>query len=182
MEFQLGEFYEVLSPRCTAIVSTIDKGGNPNAAPFSFLMPISMDPPLIALGVAPKRHTLANIRETGEFVVNIVPEGILDKMMTTSRSFPKGASEIKEAGLTEKKSKVVKAPSIQECCAWLECKFDCEHVAGDHNIVIGRVVHAECKDAFVIDGEFDVAKARPVMHIRRRRFAVADRVVEAPKV
>lgn len=179
MEFERGAFLEVLSPRCTVIVSTIDKNGNPNAAPFSFVTPISIDPPMVALGVFPNRDTLANIRETCEFVLNLVPEELLGQMIVTARAFPKGVNEIKEAGLTESKSKVVKAPRIQECSAWIECKLDCEYEAGDHIIVIGRVAHVECKDLFFADGGFDVVKAKPVMHIRGRRFAIATRAVQS---
>ena len=179
MEIELSGFYEIMSPRCTVLISTVDKDGNANAAPFSFITPVSANPPLLLFAAAPARHTLANVRETGEFVFNIVPEELLDKLMVCSKAIPKGASEIEEAGLTERKSKQVKAPSIEECVGWIECKFEFEKEAGDHILVVGRVVHAECKDELSEQGQFNVSKAKPIMHIRGRRFVAAERVVQA---
>ena len=180
MEVALSGYYEIMSPRCTVLISTADKHGNANAAPFSFVTPVSVDPPLLLFAAAPQRHTLANARETGDFVLNIVPEHLLDKLMLCSKAFPQGVSEIAETGLTERPSKKVKAPSIEECAGWIECRYESEHEAGDHILVIGRVVHAECKDEFSEHQMFDVAKARPVLHVKGRRFVPAERVIEAP--
>lgn len=177
MEVEPTTFYEILSPRCTALISTRDKSGISNAAPFSFITPVSGKPPLVMISSARTRHTLANIRETGEFVINMVPESILDKMMLCAKPFPKGVSEIKEAGLTEKKSKQVKAPSIEECVAWVECRLEFEKEAGDHVLVVGRVLHAACRSEVIKGDQFDISCARPVMHIGGKRFAVAERVV-----
>lgn len=177
MKQEVANFYEVLSPRCTVLISTADKEGKANAAPFSFVTPVSSAPPLVLFAAAPGRHTLANVRETGEFVLNVVPEMLLDRLWTCSKAFPKGISEIEEAGLTERKSVEVRAPSIEECAAWLECRLEFEKEAGDHILVVGRVLRAECREEFMKQGEFDIARARPVMHVRGRRFVVAERVV-----
>ena len=66
--------YRLLAPRPTIIVTTKSREGNVNAAPFSFTMPVSVKPPLIAFASVPTHHTFKNIEETGEFVVNI-PNG-----------------------------------------------------------------------------------------------------------
>jgi flavin reductase (DIM6/NTAB) family NADH-FMN oxidoreductase RutF len=179
MEIALSGFYEVLSPRCTVLISTVDKDGNSNAAPFSFVTPVSLKPPLLLFAAAPERHTLANARETGDFVFNVVPEELLDKLWLCARAFPVGVSEIEEAGLTERKSRKVKSPSIEECIGWVECKLEFEKEAGDHILVIGRVVHAECRDEFIDGDKFSVSRAKPVMHVKGRRFVAAERVVEA---
>lgn len=63
--------YRILAPRPTIIVTTVNRKGEVNAAPFSFTMPVSMDPPLIAFASVTSHHTYKNIKETGEFVVNI---------------------------------------------------------------------------------------------------------------
>jgi len=177
MKQEVTSFYEVLSPRCTVLISTADKEGKANAAPFSFVTPVSAAPPLVLFAAAPGRHTLANVREMGEFVLNVVPETLLDRLWTCSKAFPKGVSEIQEAGLTERKSIEVRAPSIEECAAWLECRLEFEREVGDHIIVVGRVLRAECREEFMKQGEFDIARVRPVMHVRGRRFVVAERVV-----
>ena len=179
MELKGAEFYEVISPRCTALISTVDNEGRVNAAPFSFLTPVSTDPPLVLFAAIPTRHTLANAREIGEFVLNVVPESFLDKLWVCSKAFPKGVNEIKEAGLTERKSKRVKAPSIEECVAWVECLVEFEHEAGNHVLVVGRVVYAECKDEFMRQGKFDIERARPVTHIQGRRFIATQKIIRA---
>ncbi|MEE8471017.1 MAG: flavin reductase family protein [Dehalococcoidia bacterium] len=179
MEIKPSGFYEILSPRCTVLISTVDGDGKANAAPFSFVTPVSSSPPLVLFAAAPARHTLANVRETGDFVLNIVSEELLDNLWVCSKAFPKGVSEIKEAGLSERKSKLVKSPSIAECVGWIECQLEFEKEAGDHFLVVGRVVNTECRDEFMKDGEFDVAKAKPVMHIRGKRFVAAERIVRA---
>jgi flavin reductase (DIM6/NTAB) family NADH-FMN oxidoreductase RutF len=126
MKLEIEKFYEILSPRCTVLISTQDKEGRPNAAPFSFVTPVSSNPPLVLFSAAPKRHTLANVRETREFVLNIVSEELLDNLWICSRAFPKGVNEIRESGLTEKKSAQVKPPSIEECIGWVECQLEFE--------------------------------------------------------
>ncbi|MBM3156238.1 MAG: flavin reductase family protein [Chloroflexi bacterium] len=179
MELSPSGFYEILSPRCTVLISTVDKEGRANAAPFSFVTPVSSNPPLVLLCAAPARHTLANVRETGDFVLNLVSEDILDKMWVCSKAFPRGVSEIDKSRLTERKSKQVKSPSIEECPGWIECTLEFEKEAGDHILVVGRVVHAECKDEFMVKTEFNVSRAKPAMHIRGKRFAIGERVVQA---
>src|SRR4030042_2427992 len=177
MEMNPSGFYEVLSPRCTVLIPTVDKEGRANAAPFSFVTPASIDPPLVLFSAAPARHTLANVRETGDFVLNLVSENILDRMWVCSKAFPRGVSEIEKAGLNERKSKKVKSPCIEECPGWIECTLEFEKEAGDHILVVGRVVHAECKDEFMLKTEFDISKAKPAMHIKGKRFAVGERGV-----
>lgn len=117
MKVKAENFYQILSPRWTVLISTIDKEGKPNAAPFSFVTPVSSNPPLVLFAAAPQRHTLANARETHEFVLNIVPEQLLDTLWICSKAFPKGVNEIIESGLSERKSRMVKAPGIKECLA-----------------------------------------------------------------
>jgi len=178
MKLKAENFYEILSPRCTVLISTIDKEGRPNAAPFSFVTPVSSNPPLVIFAAAPQRHTLANVRETGEFVLNIVPEQLLDKLWICSKAFPKGVNEIKQSGLSEKKSTAVKVPSIEECVGWIECELNFETEVGDHILVVGKVVNAEYKDEFVKQGRFDISQARPLMHIGGRRFSFAEKTIE----
>jgi len=178
MKLETENFYQILSPRCTVLISTIDKEGRPNAAPFSFVTPVSSNPPLVLFAAAPKRHTLANVRETCEFVLNIVSEKLLDNLWICSQAFPKGVNEIREAGLTERKSAQVKPPGIEECVGWVECQLEFEKEAGDHILVVGKVVNVECKDEFRSRGQFDISRAKPLMHIGGRRFAVAEREIQ----
>jgi flavin reductase (DIM6/NTAB) family NADH-FMN oxidoreductase RutF len=178
MKLKTENFYQILSPRCTVLISTQDKEGRPNAAPFSFVTPVSSNPPLVLFAAAPKRHTLANIRETHEFVLNIVSERLLDNLWICSQAFPKGVNEIRESGLTERKSAQVKAPGIEECVSWIECQLEFEKEAGGHILVVGKVVNVECKDEFFREGQFGISSAKPLMYIGGRRFAIAERTIQ----
>ena len=178
MKVRERDFVELLAPRCTVLISTIDKEGRPNAAPFSFVTPVCSEPPWVLFATTRQRHTLANVRETGEFVLNIVPEQLLDNLWTCSKEFPRGVNEIRESGLSERKSTIVTAPGIQECISWIECQMEFEKAAGDNILVVGKVVHAECRDEFFKEGQFDVSQAKPVTHIWDSRFVIPGRTTE----
>ncbi len=174
------EFYKLFAPRVTILVTSADKDGKINAAPFSFAMPISFNPPMLAFSAAPQRHTLENIRETREFVVNIPSEEMLDKLWKCSTSYPKGVNELREAGLGEEKSLKVKPPRVKESVAFFECAFESEKTAGDHVIIIGEVMHAGARqDILNADGNLDVGKAKILLHLGGKEFALADRTVKA---
>lgn len=178
MKLEVERFHKILAPRCAVLISTIDKEGRSNAAPFSFVTPVSFNPPLLLFAPAPTRHTLANVRETGDFVLNLAPEWLLEKLLVCGKKFPKGVSEIRKAGLTEGSSAVVKPPRIEECIGWIECQFEFEKEAGDHVLVIGRVVEIECRDEYLEQGKLKLPQAKLLMHITGRWFAVPERLVQ----
>ena len=173
------DWYRAMAPRLTVLVSTADAEGNHNAAPFSFCSPVSADPPLLMISSAFKRHTLANIRETREFVVNIPGELLVAAVQKCSDPMPKGESEIFASGLAPGTSETVKAPFIQDGVAYFECRLEWEKEAGDHVIVVGRVLKAVVKDEFWVDGSFDFLNALPVLHVGGRTFTVGDRLILA---
>lgn len=178
MELKLPQWYRILGPRITVLASTVDKNGVSNAAPLSFVSPLSAEPALVIIALRPERHTLANIRETKDFVLNLPGEELLDKLMICSKAFPKGVSEIKEAGLTESKAKKVKSPRIAECFGWLECKFVTEYTVGDHQLIIGEILIAEIKDDFYKE-IFLVMEAKPLLHLTGKDFAIPGKTVRA---
>jgi flavin reductase (DIM6/NTAB) family NADH-FMN oxidoreductase RutF len=178
MDIGINYFYRLLVPRPAVLISTRDAQGNTNAAPFSFVMPVSVDPPIIAFAAAPKRHTLANIRETNEFVINIPPKDIVEKLWICSKDFPKGTSEIEKASLTEKPSQMVMAPSIEECVAWIECMLEYDETVGDHVVVFGRVIGVNAKEELVKEESYlDIAKCQPLMHIGGKEFSVPAEII-----
>jgi flavin reductase (DIM6/NTAB) family NADH-FMN oxidoreductase RutF len=170
MNIELNKWYKYLAPRTTVLVSTSDRQGVSNAAPFSFVMPVSSNPPVIAVAMVATRHTLANIRATGDFVINVPGEDILSQLMICAKPLPQGVSEIKEAGLTEQKSAKVSSPGIKECLAWFECRLRQEIPAGDHLIVLGDIVHAEAKEA---------AKQQPLLHLGGMDFSLPGKILKA---
>ncbi len=172
MKLDLDNWHKVLAPRPTVLVATVNKNGILNAAPFSFVMPVSMKPALVAFSSAPKRHTLANIRLTKDFTINIPGKELLNQVWKCAESFPEGVSEIKKSNLTEVKLKGIKSPGIKECYATFSCKLFKEIVAGDHVLVIGEVIAVEVRADVFVNKKFNPYTASPIMHIGGDEFSV----------
>ena len=90
-------------PRPIALATTVDAAGNINAAPFSFFNAVSSVPPVVVLGISPGdsagdgwKDTERNIRDTGEFVVNLVDEALAERMNVCAVDFPKGIAELEK--------------------------------------------------------------------------------------
>lgn len=174
MELETKKFYKFLAPRPTVLVTSMDKEKRINAAPFSFIMPVSMNPPLLVVAMGPKRDTLKNIRESREFAINVPPEEILNNLWMCSKNHPPDENELEAAGLTAMDSKKVLTPCIHECVVWFECLLEHELNMGDHVLVAGRVVHVRIKDDLVDKGgDINLKKAKILMHIAGPKFAVA---------
>ncbi len=145
MEIQ--NYYKLLAPRPVVLISTIDDNGNSDAAPYSFIMPVSRNPPLIGFSSVNTRKTLKNIRETKGFVVNIPTEEILPNLWKCAQySGNERNDKISYANLTAEKSEKVNVPRIKECAGWIECKLEFEKEFNDRILVVGSVVECEGKE------------------------------------
>ncbi len=176
MELEPKKFYRFLSPRPAILLTTVDLEKNVNAAPFSFVMPVSVNPPLLAVSMGAEQNTLSDIRATREFVVNVPSETILDRFWACSQQHPPGTDPLSLAGLTQVPSSKVLAPSVAECIVCFECFLDFEKQMGDHVLIVGSVVNLRVKDEVVgKDGNIDMKKAASLMHISGQKFTVAER-------
>jgi flavin reductase (DIM6/NTAB) family NADH-FMN oxidoreductase RutF len=143
----------VILPRPIAWVVTRDSAGRLNAAPFSFFNIVSSDPPLVAISfsAAPDREgkdTLANIRESGEFVVNMVPEELAEAMNVTATNAPRGTDETQLAGLDLAPSTLVKVPRIAGSPVALECRlFETIQPGGASVLMLGRIVYVHVRSS-----------------------------------
>ena len=139
-------------PRPVALVTTVDKAGNANAAPYSFFNGMSEDPPLVVLGLArrpegPKKDTARNIEETGEFVVHIVTWDMHPGMLVTAATFDSDVDEIPLAGFTTVPSDHVAPPRITEAPVAFECrKYVTVQAGTDRDIAIGEIVAMHIRD------------------------------------
>lgn len=117
-----------VSPRPIAFVSSIDKNGNVNLSPFSFFNMFSMNPPILVFSPSRRvrdnseKHTLENIREVDEVVINIVNYNMVQQTSLASCDFPKGVNEFTKSGLTAEASQLVKPPRVKESPVSFECK------------------------------------------------------------
>ncbi|MFM7446769.1 MAG: flavin reductase family protein [Tabrizicola sp.] len=126
-----------------------------NAAPYSFFNVMGSAPPTIALGLmaAPDRgfkDTALNILETGEFVVNLVPERLVQAMNLTSADAPRGVDELALAGLATVPSDHVAPPRIADSPVAFECRSLSSVVTGTcQTVVIGRVLAVHIEDRYL---------------------------------
>jgi len=145
-----------VTPRPIAWVVSQDTEGHLNAGAFSFFNAFSGDPPVLAIGMASykpgrPKDSRVNIRETGEFVVNLVSEGNAEQMNITSIEFDYGVNELEQAGLTTLPSARVKPPRIAESPVAMECQLMQIVDLGETGLVLGRVVAMHVRDEFVLD-------------------------------
>lgn len=146
-------------PRPIAWVVTKARDGGLNAAPYSFFNVMGSAPPTLALGIMgdPKRgfkDTSQNILDTGEFVVNLVPERLVQKMNLTSADAPRGVDELAFAGLETLPSTHVAPPRIAESPVSYECRALSSVVTGPNQVVvIGRVLAVHVEDRFLLDAD-----------------------------
>src|SRR4051812_12703692 len=128
-------------PRPIAWISTRSENGVDNCAPFSFFNVFSEDPPLVVIGINPRsdgatKHSLKNIKRTGEFVVNLVDEAMANAMHLSSKEFPEDVSEFAQAGLTAVPAATVQHPRIAEAAASLECRlYQLLEISGTRQLV-----------------------------------------------
>jgi flavin reductase (DIM6/NTAB) family NADH-FMN oxidoreductase RutF len=146
----------LVAPRPIALVTSMDEEGWMNAAPFSSYNYLCTDPPVVGIGVMnrPGEHfvpkdTARNIRRTGEFVVNVVTEDLLQRMNVCATDFPADVDELEMAGLETAASTHVKVPRIAQAHAALECKEFQTIEIGRSRIVMGRVVGFYIEDQYV---------------------------------
>lgn len=142
-------------PRPIALVTTQDASGRINAAPFSFFNVLAEELPLIVLGlgVSPSggaKDTTVNIRETGEFVVNLVDEPIAEAMNLCAIDFPPEIDEIEVAGLELAPSWNVAPPRIAQAPVNLECRrYVTLQPARERYLVLGEVAVVHVRDGLV---------------------------------
>lgn len=145
-------------PRPIAWVVSQDDHGLINAAPFSFFNVFSEDPPVVCIGIGPRdggadyKDTGANIRATGEFVVNLVPETLMEAMHVTAVAFDRGTDELAAAGLHTEPSARVAPPRIAESPVAFECRrHSLIEFANQRTLVVGEVLAMRVHDEAVLD-------------------------------
>jgi flavin reductase (DIM6/NTAB) family NADH-FMN oxidoreductase RutF len=172
-------------PRPIAFVSTIDDAGHTNLAPFSYFNAVSSRPPLVSISINDRaddpKDTLRNIRETREFVINVVSEPILDAMVRTAGEWPANVSEFDPAGLTPVPSERVRPPYVAESPLQLECVLFREIPLGNSFLVVGEVVLARVRDEVLTEGRVDPAKLAPVGRLGGEFYAPLGPVLKRPR-
>ena len=141
-----------VAPRPVAFASTVDAAGRVNLSPYSFFNAFSSNPPILVFSPANRvrdnsqKHTLENVREVPEVVINICDFALVEQLSLASTEYAKGVNEFTKAGLTELASELVRPPRVAEAPAAFECVVEQVIELGQNNgagnLVICRVVRA----------------------------------------
>jgi len=174
-ELSHSELYSLIlgsvAPRPIAWVSTLSGAGQPNLAPFSFFNCVCAEPPLLAFAPglrSPKqagavrgeaKDTLRNIRQTKEFVVNVVTYDLAEAMNKTSGEYDASVNEFELAQVAPATSQVVKVPRVAASPVSFECKLyqilDFSESPDSGSLVIGQIVSIHVDDAHMKQGRLD---------------------------
>jgi len=165
-------FKALVAPRPIGWISTLSKNGVANLAPYSFFNAVASAPDMVMFSSQEWKDSIENINNTGEFVCNYVSAEMTDAMNASSVSAPHEVDEFEIAGLAKAQSKTVNPPRIEGIPAALECRMtqiidlkDVEGNSSNHFMVIGQVLGIYIDDAYITNGRFDVAKARPLTRL-----------------
>jgi flavin reductase (DIM6/NTAB) family NADH-FMN oxidoreductase RutF len=153
----------LISPRLTVLVNTIDEKGKLNSSPYSWVFPLSFNPPLVGVSIGKNKLTLLNARRNGEFVVCVVSPDFGRQAVTCEQKHVPGDRLWQKQGLHSKKSEKVAVPRIKESKAILECKATkFLEFGGDHVILVGEVVCAQA--------EASLDEINPLLHAGGEKF------------
>ena len=164
-----GYLLGAVAPRPICFASTVDADGRVNLSPYSFFNVFSANPPVMIFSPARRvrdntiKHTLENVMQTKEVVINIVSYDMVQQMSLSSTEYARGVNEFEKAGFTELPSEVVKPPRVAESPAQFECVVkDVIHLGeegGAGNLVIAQVVRVHLKE-HILDSEGHIDPAR----------------------
>ncbi|HRP57931.1 flavin reductase family protein [Agriterribacter sp.] len=145
-----------IAPRPIALVSSVNKKGEANLAPFSFFNMVSTEPPLVVFSPARRlrdgstKHTFGNVLETGQAVIHMVTHGMLQQVSLASCEYPAGVDEFVKAGFTKEPATMVTPPMVKESPVKFECKIikveSLGGAGGAGNLVIAELLCMHVSD------------------------------------
>lgn len=173
-----------VSPRPIAFASTIDKEGNVNLSPFSFFNLFSTNPPVVIFSPSRSgrdnhlKHTLENVLEVPEVVINICDYNMVQQVSLSSCEYAKGVDEFIKAGFTKEASTIVQPPMVKEAKVKMECKVievkSLGETAGAGQLVIAEVLCMHVDESVLNeDGTMiDLHKLQPIARLGGDWYAV----------
>jgi flavin reductase (DIM6/NTAB) family NADH-FMN oxidoreductase RutF len=171
-------FNQLVVPRPIGWISSLDRDGRVNLAPFSFFNAVAYVPPQVMFSTTGPhaeggaKDSLANVRETGEFVFNLATWPLREAVNLTSAPAPRHVDELELAGLTAAPGRLVAPPLVAESPVQLECTLvdvvelrtpdRDEHT---NTVVFGEVVGVHIADEAVVEGSVDVLRLDPIARL-----------------
>jgi len=172
----------VIVPRPIAWVSTISADGVTNLAPHSFFTVASEVPPLVQFTSIGSKDTLANVEETGEFVICIAGRELLSEVNGSGTDYPRALSEFDELGIEIEPSTAVGPPRVRRSPVAIECQLERTVSFGQATVVFGEVELLAISED-VLDGDHpDVRRLDPMARLGRNEWSTLGEVVEIDRI
>ena len=177
-------FKAIVAPRPIGWVTSIDRNGNVNLAPYSYFNGVNSRPNLVMFASEGQKDSVSFIADTKEFVCNLAILDLIAAVVTTGISYPRGINEMIEAGLEPVPSRLVRPPRVKASPCALECKLlqivdlkDLDGQPAHRHVAFGQVVGIHIDDRFIKDGRLDTAAMRPIARCGYADYAVVDKVI-----
>ncbi|UFZ07463.1 flavin reductase family protein [Bradyrhizobium ontarionense] len=168
-------FNAIVAPRPIGWISSRDADGHVNLAPYSFFNAFNYTPPIIGFSSTQWKDSVANIKDTGEFVWNLVTRDLATHMNATAAHVAREVDEFKLAGVTAVPSKFVNVPRVGESPVAFECKVTqiiqlqgADGTKAQAWLTLGEVVAVHIDKALIKDGVYQTALAHPIVRAGRR--------------
>lgn len=167
----------VVVPRPIAWVSTVDGAGVVNLAPHSFYTVACARPPIVMFSSVGRKDTLRNVRETGEFVINLATARLLDQVNNSAARFAPGQSEPEHLDIALEPSSRVTPPRVVGAPASIECTLHSATELGDSTMVLGNVELVSVADEVLVDGHPDFTLLDPLARLGKDEWALHSEVI-----
>lgn len=174
-------FNAIVTPRPIGWISTRGENGQDNLAPYSFFNAVAYVPPQVmfaSTSAKPDRDgtkdSVANIRETGVFCVNVVEHSARDVMNATSGPWPREVDEFDHAQIAREECRMIPVARVANAPAALECRLtQIVRLEGEANfLVLGEVVGVHLREDCLTDGIFDITRYQPLARCGYRDYAI----------
>jgi flavin reductase (DIM6/NTAB) family NADH-FMN oxidoreductase RutF len=186
-------FKSLVVPRPIGWISSRDREGRVNLAPFSFFNAVAENPPVVMFSAGGRhlegghKDTPLNVEATGEFVFNLATWELRDKMNLTSATAPRDWDEFKLAGLTPVPARLVDLPMVKESPVHFECRYlqTVELPSADeaypNKVIFGRVIAIHIDDRVIVDGKVDLAAIKPIARLGYMDYTVVETIFTMPR-
>lgn len=180
-------FNAIVTPRPIGWISSRDGKGQDNLAPYSFFNAVAYVPPQVMFAstgtkddVDGTKDSVANIRDSGVFCVNVVEYAAKDAMNASSATLPHEVDEFAHAGIEKAQCELIDCPRVANAPANFECKVtQIVRLEGAANYaVFGEVIGVHMRDDCIVDGRFDVTTFQPLSRMGYRDYTVVREVFE----
>jgi len=181
--FPWDPFKGLVVPRPIGWISSVNKAGQVNLAPYSFFNGVLSHPRIVSFCSETEKDAAAFAIESGEFAWSMATWALRDKMNLTSEGLPRGQSEFEHAGLATAPCKLIRPPRVADSPAAMECKVtqvvrvkDAGGKETNGVVVYGQVIGMHIDERYMKDGRFDLAAVQPIARCGYDEYTVIEKV------